>query len=240
MFAPINVAGAIPFNDWFLPDTSQRWQLGAIVEAIDPYWGYGQFQYVKSNDTILKGSVVQVGEMPTFLATLYPNTANLARPWGVAMAPMASGTYGWIQVVGAAVYKTNATVAADSQVGITAAGILGAYSAGKGMLGVRNVKAATATVAITNVQTTNGSGVLLTKGYEGWFLGMTLTGTGINGSTTVVAALDPDGKTVYTGSAIGTVNDRPCTATGLVTITGTMTGYGVGMIYYPTGTSSLS
>mgnify|MGYP000216801941 FL=1 len=56
--------------------------------------------------------------------------------WLIAMAPMASGTYGWIQLVGAAVYKTNATVAADAAVGIGAAGIIGAYSTLKGMVNV--------------------------------------------------------------------------------------------------------
>jgi hypothetical protein len=236
MFAPINVAGAVPFNDWFVPDSTQRWQLGAQVEAVDPYWGYGIFQYVKSNDAILKGSVCVVGTMPTFLATLHPNTANLGYPMGIAMAPMASGVYGWLQIAGAAVYKTNATVAADAVMGLTAAGILGAATAGKGVLNNHNVKAATATTAITNVQTVNGQSVLYTKGYDGWFIGMTITGTGINGSATVIAGLDPDGRTVYLGSAIGTFNDRPSTATGVVTITGTYTGFGAGMIQYPCGT----
>lgn len=231
MFAPLNFAGATPFNDWFAPDSTQRHPLGYQVEAADPYWGYGSFQYVKSNDAILKGSVCVVGTMPTFLATLVPNTANLAQPLGVAMAPMASGTYGWLQIVGAAVYKTNATVAADAAVGITAAGILGASSAGKEVLNCHNVKAATATTTVTAV-TTNGTGVLQTGGYDGFFLGMALSGTGIPAST-VVAKLDPDGRTIYTGSAIGTLGDKNSTASGSITLTGTYTGFGAGLIQYP-------
>lgn len=235
MFAPISVAGVQPFNDWFDPDTVQRMQLGMQVDAIDPYWGFGIFQYVKSNDAILKGSICCVGTGPTFLATLYPNTVNLGQPMGVAMTPLPSGEFGWLQVVGMAVYKTNATVAADAVMGLTAAGILGAAVLGKGMINNHNVKAATATTALTNVQTTNNSSVLLVPGgYDGWFLGMALSGTGIPAST-VVAKLDPDGRTVYMGSAIGTI-DKVATATGSVTVTGTYTGFGAGMIQYPTGT----
>lgn len=235
MFAPLSLAGPQPFNDWFLPDTVQRVGLGQQIEAYDAYWGYGVFQYVKSNDAILKGSACIVGTMPTFLATLYPNTANLASPVGFAMAPMASGTFGWLQIVGCTVYKTGSTVAADVAIGITAAGIVGTYAAGKGLFGIHNLKSATATTALTNVQTTNGSSTLVTNGFDGWFLGMALSGSGIPAST-VVAKLDPDGRTVYMGSAIGTV-DKLATASASVTVTGTYTGFGAGQIQYPTGTN---
>lgn len=236
MFAPISYAGPQPFNDWFTPDTTQRVQLGLQLEAIDPYWGWGQFQYVKSNDVILKGSACAVGTGPTFLATLTPNTVNLGQPVAFAMAPMAAGVFGWLQIAGMAVYKTNATVAADVAIGIgNAAGILGTLITGKGLLNVHNVKSATATTAITNVQTTNNSGTLYCpSGYDGWFLGMALGGGGIPGST-IVAGLSSDGKTVLMGSAIGTF-DKVATATASVTVTGTYTGFGAGMIQFPTGT----
>lgn len=238
MFAPMNYAGATPFNDWFAPDTTQRVALGQLVDAYDPYWGFGQFQYVKSNDAILKGSLVIVGTAPTFLGTLLPSTASLGAPFGVAMAPIPSGSYGWIQVTGAAVYKTSATVAADAAVGIGSAGMIGAYSTLKGMVNVHNVKAATATTTVT-ATTTNGTGVLTTGGYDGFFLGMALSGTGIPAST-VVAKLDPDGRTIYTGSAIGTLGDKNSTATGSITLTGTYTGYGLGNIMYPSTSSAVA
>jgi hypothetical protein len=238
MFAPLNFAGATPFNDWFVPDTTQRHPLGYQVEAVDPYWGYGVFQYIKSNDAILKGSLVIVGTFPTYLGTLLPNTASLGAPFGVAMAPMASGTYGWIQLVGNVVYKTNATVAADATVGIGAAGIMGAYSTLKGMVNVHNLKAATATTTVT-ANTVNGTGVVTTNGYDGFFIGMALSGTGIPAST-VVAKLDPDGRTIYTGSAIGTLGDKNSTATGTITLTGTYTGFGAGYIQYPSTSSAVA
>lgn len=238
MFAPLTYAGASPFNDWFTPDTTQRMALGTQIEAYDPYWGYGVFQYIKSNDAILKGSLVIVGTFPTYLGTLLPNTASLGAPFGVAMAPMASGTYGWIQLVGNAVYQTSATVAADATVGIGAAGKVGAYSTLKGMVNVHNLKAATATTTVT-ATTTTGTGVLKTNGYDGFFLGMALSGTGIPAST-VVAKLDPDGQTIYTGSAIGTLGDKNSTATGSITLTGTYTGFGAGYIQYPSTSSAVA
>ncbi len=236
MFAPLNFAGASPFNDWFAPDTTQRHQLGLEVAAVDPWWGYGEFVYVKSNDAILKGSVVCIGTAPTFLATLTPSTANLGQPVAIAMAPMASGTYGWVQVVGNSIYKLGATAAADAAVGIhTAAGLLtGTIVAGKGIIGVHHYKAPAATLTVT-ANTTTGTGVLTTNGYDGFFLGMALSGTGIPAST-VVAKLDPDGRTIYTGSAIGTLGDKNSTATGTITLTGTYTGFGMGRLSRPHGT----
>jgi hypothetical protein len=64
------------------------------------------------------------------------------------------------------------------------------------------------------------------------FLGAALSGTGIPAST-VVAGLDPDGKTVYMGSAIGTVGDKTATASGSVTVTATFTGYSIAHIESP-------
>lgn len=238
MFAPLNFAGPTPFNDWFTPDTTQRMQLGTVIQAVDPHWGYGEFMYIKSNDAIIKGSLVIVGTFPTFLGTLLPSTASLGAPFGVAMAPMASGTYGWIQISGCAVYKTSATVAADAAVGIGSAGMIGAYSTAKGMVNVHNLKAATATTTVT-AGTTTGTGVLTTGGYDGFFLGMALSGTGIPAST-VVAGLSSDGRTILTGSAIGTFGDKNSTATGTITLTGTYTGYGAGMIMRPSTSSAVA
>jgi hypothetical protein len=216
------------FNDWFAPDTVQRHMLGLQLDAVDPFWGQGTFVYVKSADAILKGSVVIWDE--SFNSVLVPNTANQGFPVGVAMAPMASGTYGWAQITGRAVYKTNATVAADAAIGIAAAGILGTNAAGKQILNCRNRVAATGTKTVT-AQTLTNSAVLTTAGYDGFFLGMALSGTGVPAST-VVAKLDSDGKTIYMGSAIGTV-DKLATASGSITLTGTYTGFGSGVIARP-------
>jgi len=231
MFAAISpTVGTQPFNDWFTPDTVQRQPLGMTINAVDPYWGTGEFIYVKSNDVILKGSLVAWDE--TYTGVLLPSTTLQGFPFGVAMAPMAAGVFGWLQISGRAVYKTSATVAADANVAIAAAGVVGASATGKQLVNVRNRVSATGTITVSAL-TTNGNNVLLCqKGYDGFFLGMALSGTGIPAST-VVAGLDPDGKRIYTGSAIGTFGDKNSTASGQVTITGTYTGYGSAIINRP-------
>ena len=232
MFAAINhLVGHNPFNDWFVPDTTQRQVLGTQLRGVDPFWGQGDFLYIKSNDVILKGSLVTWDEL--YQGTLTPSTANQGFSIGVAMNAMASGTFGWIQVAGFAIYQTNATVAADVAIGVAAAGIAGTNVAGKQILNARNRKAATATKTFANTQTYNGTNVLyIPNGYDGVFLGMALSGTGIPAST-VAAALDPDGKRIYMGTAVGTATGKTSTATGSITLTGTFTGFGGGMINYP-------
>lgn len=230
MFASVTpFAGSQPWNDWFTPDTTSRQQLGIILVGVDPYWGTGEFIYIKSNDAILKGSLVMWDE--TYQGTLLPSTTLQGFPFGVAMAPMASGTYGWLQIGGRAVYKTNATVAADAAIAVAAAGTAGASATGKQLVNTRNRVSATGTVAL-NANLTNGTPKLVTvKGFDGWFLGMALSGTGVPAST-IVAGLDPDGRTVYMGSAIGTF-DKNATVTGLQSVTGTYTGFGSGIINRP-------
>ncbi len=224
-----SVAGMQPINDWFSPDTTQRHPLGFVVDAFSPAFGQGRFIYIQSNDAILKGSLVAWDK--DHKGVLLPSTAGQGFPFGVAIAPMASGTFGWIQVGGQAVYKTNATVAADTAVAVAAAGIVGTLANGKQLCGVRNVVAATGTITVT-ATTKNNSHILRTNGYGKFTLGLALSGTGIPAST-VVAKLDEDGRTIYMGSAIGTVGDKLATADGSITLTGTYTGFGVGILQSP-------
>ena len=227
MFASITpLAGTQPFNDWFVTSTVQAHPLGATVTAVDPYWGTGKFVYLKSNDVIIKGSVVVWDE--TYTAVLCPNTTLQGFPVGFAMYPSAAGVYFWAQTEGRVVYKTSATVAADAAVALSAAGVLGASAAGKQIVNLRNRVAATGTIT-GSANTYAGTNVLyFPKGYDGYALGLALTGTGV-GASAVVAGLDPDGKRVYTGTAIGTLSGANQTATGFVTVTGTYTGYGSGI-----------
>jgi len=231
MFSAITpVAGTQPFNDWFAPDTTARQQLGLQVVAVDPFWGTGTFIYLKSNASVIKGSIVTWDE--TYTATLCPSTAGQGFQVGVAMAPAASGTYFWAQIQGYAILKSTSDVAADAAVAVAGAGLAGALANGKQILNCRNRKANAATKTVT-ANTQNGTGVLFCpQGYDGVFLGAALSGSGIPAST-VAAGLDPDGKRIYTGSAIGTLGDKNSTATGQITLTATFTGYLGAIINYP-------
>lgn len=233
MYAPIvPVVNFQSMSGYFVPDTTQRFPLNFKLSCMDPYWGYGEFVYGKAAAALNFGNmVVEQATLGTY--DKVPNTANLGQPVLVASNEFAISTYGWFQSSGRAMVKSNATVAAAGSVGITAAGVLGAFAAGKNIVNYIQLASQTATKVLTNVQTVNGSGLLLCpNGYDGWTLGMALSGTGIPAST-VVAKLDPDGKTVYTGSAIGTTGDKNSTATGAVSVTATYTGYSLGSFDSP-------
>lgn len=230
MFAPISFAGPQPFNDWFDPDTIQRNQLGLRIEAYDPYWGYGTFIYGKATATMEKGSLVQWDEVYN-ITDVPASLLSAGRSCGVLMVNMIANEFGWVQVAGFAPVSAAASVAADAAIGVSAtAGQVGATGNGTQLVGVRNRFASTATVVKTNTQITTGSAILRTaSGYDGWFLGMTLVSAGGIPASTVIARLDPDGRTVYMGSAVGVV-DRLATATGSISATGNYTGY-VGLLF---------
>ena len=148
MFAPISYAGPQSFNDWFVPDTTQRYQLGLIVDAVDPYWGGGIFVYGASLSTMEKGSLVQMDEVHVF-ADL-PSTTLMGRPFGVLMNSMITGQFGWAQLVGMVVVSAASDVAKDAAAAVAAAGQAGATATGKQLLGYRSLRANAATVAKTN------------------------------------------------------------------------------------------
>ena len=230
MYAALHTpAGNQPFNDFFTPDTVQRFALGTKIAAVDPYWGWGEFVYAKASGAIVNRLLCVLDDK--FLAVGMPNAANQGFPACVAMGNMATLTFGWFMTHGVTPIVASATVAADASVGLTGVGTIGAFVAGKQIVNCRNRIAQTGTKTFTNTQTVNGSGILVTNGYDGLFLGAALTGTGVPAST-VVASLDPDGRSVKMGSAVGTF-DKTATATGSITLTGTWTGYSICVIAAP-------
>jgi hypothetical protein len=203
--------------------------MGALLTAVDPYWGTGEFMYVRANGSIRAFGLVVLN--PVFNttdlryrweATEVPNTANLGRTLGVAIRAMSAGQYGWIQVGGVCPVNCQAAVAADTTFGIAAAGQGGANSAGKQILNARVVAASSTTVAKTGV-VTGGSTILRVtqaNNIDGWFIGAPIAGTGIPASSTI-AGLDPDARTVTLSAA--------ATASGGITATVT---YNDGTIFY--------
>ena len=238
MYAPLEAVNRQPFNEWFVPDATQRFPLLMRLTGIDPYWGYGEFVYGQAANALNKGNIcVAQATFGQFDKT--PNTANLGQNQVVAMNEMAASSYGWFLKSGLAVVKSTATVAAAAAVGISGAGTIGANAAGKQVMGYTQLQSQTATKVFANVQTLTGSSILRCPGgYDGMFLGGALSGTGIPAST-LVAKLDPDGMTVYMGSAIGTV-DKIATATGAVSVTQTNTGYSIAMIDSPFGQGAIT
>lgn len=183
------VVGAQQCTPYNLPDTTSRQIPGLIYDAVDNYWGGGEFIYCKANGSIRQFGLVVLTQtfasgQVVYNATEVPNTANLGRMLGVAMVPASSGQFIWVCVGGVVPVNCQAAVAADTTFGIAAAGQGGANTAGKQILNARVVVASSQTVAkIGNANA--GSSRLSITGPDGWFAGVYLSGTGIQAGTTV-------------------------------------------------------
>lgn len=200
-----------------LPDTTERVQPGLDQVVVDPYWGGAEVVYVKAGGTIRMGAAcvitpVLAGGKMTFVASEVPNTANLGRPVYFAMTPMTIGQFGYCIQSGLTVALSNATVAADTAIGIVAAGQLGANAAGKQILGARNALAATTTVAKASATANSGSTKLTISGADGWFIGAYLSGTGI-AAATIITDIDPSGTQVTLSVATTAAVNGTVTAT---------------------------
>lgn len=203
-----------PFN---LPDTVARHLPGTCLDAVDPFWGGGEFIYCKANGAIRQFGLVVVTQVITagqmvYNATEVPNTANLGRMLGVAMTIATAGQFIWVQVSGVVPVNCQAAVAADTAFGIAAAGQGGANTAGKQILNARVVIASTQTILKTGCTANNASVRLLVPSADGWFIGAYLSGTGIAALTTVTD-IDPSGTVVTLSLATTTAVNGTITAT---------------------------
>lgn len=201
------------------PDTTQRMPLGTIVDVVDPFWGGGEAIYIQHplSTAVKVGALYALGIASAYLASLVANTALLQAPVAVnmnAIASSATAQFGWALLSGNAPVWSSASVAANTALGVVAAGQAGAIAAGKAINGMRSVLPATTTVIKANTKTVNGSTVIQVANTDGWFVGLTLTGTGI-AATTLITAISNDGHSVTMSNA--------ATADGSVSVTGTYT-----------------
>lgn len=216
--------GSQPVGNFFQPDTTQRHPLGSVITFNDPYWGGGEAIYLQmpTSTALQTGTVLAYDTAAGFVASAVANTANLGKSLAVLMNYVpsnASAQFAWAYIMGSVPVYSTASVAADTALGITAAGQVGANSAGKEMLNARSTKAATTTVTKSNTQTTNGSPLLRVSNSDGLFVGCPISGTGIPAST-YIGAISADGRTItMTQSDLATAQNA--TATGSVTLTGT-------------------
>ncbi|MGH2375670.1 MAG: hypothetical protein ACRDIC_19645 [bacterium] len=217
MYAPTsNIYAGQPVAEFFDPDTTQRHALGTIVQAVDPFWGLGEFVYQKAAVAFAqRGRLCTVDATETNGMIDMPNTANLAYPLYWNLAAMAINEFGWFQSVGNIPAQTANSIAAGVAAGHVA-GTLATNAAGKQVQGIKVIFASTKTFGKTNSITENGSKQIKVPDYNGWFVGIPLTGTGV-GASALVTALNPNGREVSV--------DVASTASGTVTVTGTYTGF---------------
>ncbi len=216
--------GSQPIGNFFVPDTTQRHPLGTVVPFLNPYWGGGEAIYLQmpTSTALQVGTLMSWDTATSFVAAATANTANLGKSVGFLMNYVpsnASATYAWVLISGQALAYATASVAADTAFGITAAGQVGANSAGKEILNARVTKPATTTVTKSNTNTTSGTNVLQVTNADGLFVGCPISGTGIPAST-YIGAIDSSGTLVsMTTSDLSTAANA--TATGAITLTAT-------------------
>jgi hypothetical protein len=210
---------------------------GFIARCEDPVWGPGEAIFARANGAIrLYGLCVLTPVWDTTNLTLQmnmtecPNTANLGRALYVAQAGAAlvAGQYAWFLMTGATPINGTATVAADTTFGITAAGQVGANTAGKQILGGRVTTPATQTVVSASRGGVAGDNRIFLANTAGFFVGGYVSGTGV-GAAAIVSYVDPQGKFIDVTVA------NSATVTGNVTIT-----YNNATIFYNVATLNRS
>lgn len=217
------------------PDSTPRLPtMGGVVQAVDPYWGGGEFIYCLFSAAVRAKGLVSFS--PVFdaatqkwqmVAGEVANTANTGRPLGVAVMPAGAGTYGWVQISGVSLVNSTAAVAASTVIGIAAAGQAGANTAGKQINSAMTVAQASATITVNktaisgNYQANStGSTLIAVNNTDGWFVGGYVSGTGIAAGATVVA-IDVSEQYVTLSAA------NTAAVTGTITCT-----YNNGTVYY--------
>lgn len=191
----------IQFNGLSI-DTAPKMQPGAFLRLVDNYWGAGEYIYARASASIRVFGLCTL--TPVFDATLnsyrfdaveIPNTANLGRGVVVSVNALAVGQYSWFCKAGLTPMNCQASVAADTTLGIAAAGQGGANTAGKQLLNARVIAAATTTVVKANATGVNGTNLITVLNGDGWFVGGYLSGTGV-GAAAIITAISPDGRSV--------------------------------------------
>jgi hypothetical protein len=206
---------------------------GVVVPGYDNYWGGVEFMYCYFGTSVGPWAPVSIkpanniAAFPgrfVFTAAALANSANQSRPVGFSIANMANGQFGWVAVSGLIPALSTASVAADTPLGITGAGTLGASSAGKEIENLVGVLPATTTVVKSNATILANSPIIQFTGnntIDGIFIGCALSGTGIPANA-VVQTIDPDGRriTMSTGPGVGG-SALNATASGGISVTAT-------------------
>jgi hypothetical protein len=215
------VVGNTPIGDFFIPDTTQRWTLGEMMDAVDPYFGGGTYVYGKAASAVAPGRLMYPSETWTF--TDLPSTAGQGYPFAVAKTNMAINTFGWFQVYGVCPVQAAQSVATGVAAAVSATGQAGTLANGKQLLNFRVLQASTFTLTKTGI-TLSGSPIIQVSNVDGLFYGLTPSGTGVGAGT--INAIDASGRQ-FTNSANSTATG------GGITITFTYTNYILAFIQNP-------
>ena len=152
---------------------------------------------------------------------ILPSTASQNKPVFVSLSavPLNAGAaqYAWFGVTGTSPIWALAATATTDKMHISASPGAAFVTAtiGKLLIGLTPIIASTGTV-IKTVNTVSGSANLTTSDSDGWFVGQSVSGTGI--TTSLINAISMDGRTVTlaststaTGSVVATATNNDAT-----------------------------
>lgn len=222
----------------------RKFNLGAILHAVGTdydttanvaNWGQAELIYVANADVaITPGTVVTIDK--NFRVTASAAAAsmvNTGQGVAIALTNFAAGSttvqYGWVLRRGTCPAQFSVAATAGAVYCGTAGKLTPTAANGAQLLNARTLIAGAATFTRTG-KTKSGSSRVEFANVAGMYPGQAISGTGIPANS-VISSVDPDGRGVLIGSAIGAL--VTATATGSVTCTMTNTGYGIVHISYP-------
>lgn len=206
---------------------TQLLPFGTIVRAYDPIMGAGEFMYLQGIASTVVGDVVNYNSF-TGATTRNVAAANANQTLAIAMAALVASTFGWYQVSGACIVTNNATAAAGLVYVVGTGTVSSTAVSGMEIQGSR-LLTANGTTFTKAVTTRNGGTALWVPNFDGLFVGLPVSGTGIAASSVIAAGVDggPAAQGGTPGGG-GYVNlNNAMTADGTVTGTFTRTNYSV-------------
>lgn len=206
-YPPVELPVAVPTSLRDLPIAP-----GSQAEISDPVWGPGKAMFARAGGAIrLYGLCVLTPVYDATNQTMQqnmteaPNTTLLGRPLYVYMGNTAltTGQYGWFMFSGVSPINGTATVAADTAIGIVAAGQVGTLAAGKQLMNARNAIAASNTLVKAGVGASGDNFIYFAGGTQGFFVGGYVSGTGV-GASAIISEVNPNNikVTVVNSAAI--------------------------------------
>jgi len=185
-------------------DTEAKVTLGTIISGNDPYWGGGEYIYLKMpiTTTAPVGSLLAYDVASAFTATVAAADANQGKSVAVLVNKLAAldpdvPQYGWAKISGYYPVYSDASVAANTAIGVVAAGQAGAVATGKQITGMRSTKPATGSdvVKAAGVMSRTIGQAYVQGDTSGLIVGMLVSGTGVP-ATTYITAIDMFGITI--------------------------------------------
>lgn len=218
-------------------DTTQRFPFGFRAKAFDPIHGYAELIYLSGAASTVAGDLVTYNSF-TGVTVRGAATADTGLPIAFAISPCVSGSFGWYQVVGAALANNNGTAAVDSPAFQKATATIGSASVtGTGISGAVIAVANGSTFTKTGT-TRSGSTEVFFSNLDGVYVGLPISTAGntpIQAATTVAAGYNnsPNGRNSSAGSATSLILSQAAIADGTVTCTFTRTNKSIIAINNP-------